>query len=205
MPIAFPLSMPTAPAIRNIRFRPLTTVAISRSPFTFTQQVQRGQGQAWSAEVELPPMKRAQAEAWNAFFLALNGPEGTFLLGDPDARTPRGVASGAPVVSGAGQTGQDLVTAGWAPSTPGVLLAGDYVQVGSGGAARLYKVLLDASSDAAGAATLSLWPRVRTAPPDATPLVLENAAGLFRLQEMPGWSADEASVYGISFTAIEAL
>lgn len=183
-------------------------VAHSRSPFTGEGDVQVHAGQWWEIEITLPTMDRAEAEAWNTFLLKLNGREGTFLIGDRSSDTPRGSAGGTPLVKGASQTGNDLNTDGWPASQTGVLLAGDYIGLGSVATARLYKVLDDASSDGAGDATLTLWPEITaaTSPADNAAIVTSSAVGLFRLasNEMP-WRVNEALHYAVTLAAISEV
>jgi hypothetical protein len=206
MPISFPLALPASPAIRRVAFGGRAVVGVSASPFTLSQQVFAHAGQAWQASVSLPAMHRDEAGAWQAFFLSLNGREGTFLMGDQAAATARGDATGTPLVAGASQTGNSLDTDGWTNSITGILLAGDYFQLGSGSTARLHLVLNDADSDGAGAATLDIWPSLRTSPADTDPLVVASPAGLWRMDSnTPGWDLDEALFYGFDFTASEAL
>ena len=206
MTITYPLVPPSVPGIRTSRLTANNIVATAVSPFTAEEEIQAFDGQWWSLEVGLPPMRRVLAEPWLSFLIGLGGRRGTFLMGDPDARAPRGSASGSPVVDGASQSGQTLATRGWVPNTSGVLLAGDYIQIGAGGSARLYKLLTDANSDATGDATLDVWPRLRGAPPDNTPIVTSDCVGLFRLADnATPWDTNAASVYGIAFEAREAL
>lgn len=113
MAIIFPVAFPSAPAPRSVVWRPQSVVAITESPFSLSQQVQAHQGQRWVVEMDFPPMTRAQAEEFTAFILSLNGREGTFLLPAFGGKTPRGPATGSPVVSGASQTGQVLNVTGW--------------------------------------------------------------------------------------------
>lgn len=203
MSITYPITLPATPAPAAIRFVPHAIVAVSASPFTGAQQVYQHQGQFWRAEVTLPPMLRADAEPWLAAFLQLNGRRGTFYLGDPLGASPRGVATGTPLVNGASQTGQTLVTDGWTPSTTGILKAGDYIQVGTS----LHKVLADANSDIGGNATLDIWPRLRSSPADNAAITVSNTVGLFRLMDndMP-WTEKPGKVYdSITFNCIEAL
>jgi hypothetical protein len=154
-------------------------------------------------------MIRANADEWNAWALKLNNREGTFLMGDPAAATPRGAAKdtpGTPLVKGAGQTGNTLAIDGAPASVTGYLLAGDTIQLGSGSAARLYKVLEDADSDAGGNATLTVWPKLRSSPADNDAVTVSNAVGLWRLAaNQSAWDTDEALIYGIRFQAVEAL
>lgn len=92
MAITYPLSLPTNIGIANITLSAENAVGISQSPFTYQQQVIQHQGQRWRASVTLPSMKRQDAESWLAFLLSLKGQVGTFLLGDPNGKTPQGGA-----------------------------------------------------------------------------------------------------------------
>ena len=140
MAITYPLALPTTKASSRIVFEAVNAVALTESPFTFQQQIQVHQGERWEARVSLPVMERADAAEWIAFLLALRGLEGTFHLGDPDGKTARGSLGGTPLVKGASQSGRTLITDGWPPSTTGVLLKGDYIELGTGANRRLYKV-----------------------------------------------------------------
>lgn len=157
----------------------------------------------WLATLDAPPMERADAMPWVTFLLKLNGQEGTFLLGDAAAKTPRGSALGTPVVSGGSQTGQTLVTGGWTASATGVLKAGDYIQIGQ----RLYMVLDDVSANGSGAATFDIFPKLRESPTNGTSIVTSNTVGLFRLASSDPdiYDVDRAKHYGISFSAVEAV
>lgn len=92
MAITYPLSPPTNIGIANIILSADNATAISQSPFTFSQQVIKHQGERWRASVSLPPMKAVDAEYWVAFLLSLRGQYGTFRLGDPNYTSPRGTA-----------------------------------------------------------------------------------------------------------------
>ena len=205
----YPLSLPTVTGIARIKMIARDTIGMSVSPFTGTQQVYRHQGQAWEADITLPPMKRAEAEEWNSFLLRLRGQYGTFLMGDPNAATPRGSASsvaGTPLVNGADQIGDELNIDGLPVSATGYLKAGDYIQIGTGASSTLHKVLEDVDSNASGQATLNLWPRIRTAPTNNASVTVSNAKGLFRLAaNESGWDINEASIYGVTFGVVEAL
>jgi hypothetical protein len=206
MAISYPLALLTHTGIRSIELRAVNAVAYSRSPFTFAGQAFAYSGQMWQADVTLPPMKRADAEQWVAWLVSLRGSLGTFLLGDPLGATARGVATGTPLIKGGSQTGGTINIDGATSGVTGWLKAGDYVQIGSGGTARLHKVLQDANSDGSGNVTLELWPQVRTAPADNASVTVSSAKGLFRLaSNEQAWSINEASIYGITFSAMEAV
>lgn len=205
MPISYPVNFPSI-GIRSMTIRARSVVGVAQSPFTLSQQVYKHQGQAWEAEVSLPPMKRDEAEQVASFLLKMNGQFGTFLLGDPANTSPRGVGTGSPQVGGASQTGNSLITDGWTINTTGILKAGDWIQLGSGSNTRLYKVLDDANSNGSGSATLTIWPSLRSSPPDNAEITLISPKGQWRLSSNEiQYSIDEASIYGITFACVEAL
>ena len=206
MAITYPLALPTHTGIRSVELRAINAVAYGASPFTYSGQAFAYSGQMWSADITLPPMKRSDAEQWVAWLISLRGHLGTFLLGDPIGCVARGAATGTPLVNGADQTGGTLIIDGATSSITGWLKAGDYIQLGTGTSARLHKVLVDANSDGSGNVTLELWPHIRTAPADNAAVIVSNAKGLFRLSNNEqAWSINEASIYGISFGAMEVV
>lgn len=205
MSISYPVAFPDL-GIKSMTIRAVSVVGMNQSPFTGQQQVYKHQGQWFEAEVTLPPMKRADAEQIAAFLLKLNGRYGTFTLGDPANTAPRGVGTGTPLVYGASQTGGELITDGWTVSTTGILKAGDWIQLGSGSATRLHKVLNDVNSNASGVASLDIWPNLRSSPADNAAITLISPKGQWRLSSNQSeYSIDEASIYGITFACVEAL
>lgn len=205
----YPLTFPTQTGVAAVEITATDVVSISESPFTFSQQVVRHAGARWSATIRIPPVKREDSEYWNSFLLRLRGQFGTFLLGDPNGATPRGSAAttaGTPRVNGASQTGNELAIDGLPTSVTGYLRAGDYIQLGSGATARLYKVLEDVDTNGSGQATLNLWPDLRSSPADNATVVVSGAQGVFRLATNDAtWTINNAGFYSISFAAVEAL
>lgn len=201
MTISFPLTLPSG-GIVDIQFKTQSSTAMTQSPFTGQQQVFEHAGQWWEAVVTLAPMNRATAAEWQAFFLSLRGRKGTFMLGDPDATTPRGTPSGTPLVNGASQTGSSLATDGWTPDATGLLLKGDYIQIGN----HMYMVLNDVDADGSGEATIDVWPRLRADVDDNDPIITSNCKCIFRLTSNDiGWSADRLSHYRMSFACAEVI
>ena len=194
MAISYPLALPTSIGIAEITLSANNAVAISQSPFTFQQQIIQHPGQRWTASVTIPPVRRDLAEPWVAFLLAMNGPVGTFLLGDPNAKAPQGTATSA-TITGAARSSSPTIT------MTGTLLAGDYIQIGSGVTATLHKVLQDKN----GTGTIEIWPALRSTASSAT-VTLTNTVGRFRLSgTQQSFNINDASIYGISFDAVEAL
>ena len=194
MAISYPLSTPTSIGIESIELRAVNAVATSQSPFTYKQQVISHGGQKWEASVNIPPVHRDLAAPWKSMLVALKGPTGTFLLGDPDYATPQGTVSSCTL---SGVAGDETVTV----VMTGTLKAGDYIQLGSGSSAKLHQVLVDQSGDG----SLEIWPSLRSGYTSAT-VVFNNPKGVFRLStNTTSWSIDNASTYGISFEAVEVL
>ena len=209
MSYSYPISFPTVSGIRSIVLRTMNSVGVSRSPFTYKEQVFSYGGQMWEADIVLSPMNREQAEEWVAFLVKLKGQTGTFLLGDPSGAVPRGSAAtnaGTPVVYGSNQSGGDIEIEGLPISTNGYLLAGDYIQLGTGSGARLHKVLTDVDTDANGRAIVDIYPNIRVSPSDQATVLVSDCKGVFRLgANETSWSISEALRFGISFEAKEAL
>ncbi len=194
MAISYPLSTPTSIGIEKVELRTVNAVLTSQSPFTYKQQVIAHAGQRWEASVTIPPVRRDKAAEWKAMLVALKGQTGTFLLGDPDYASPRGTVSSCTV---SGSEGDETVTV----AMSGSLLAGDYIQLGSGASSRLHQVLVDQT----GGGDLEIWPGLRGDYSTST-AVFTNPKGVFRLKSnVSSWSIDNASFYGISFEAVENI
>ena len=194
MALSYPLNTPTTIGIESIELRAVNAVAVSQSPFTYKQQVISHGGQKWEASVTIPSVHRDKAAEWKALLVGLKGQVGTFLLGDPDYATPQGTVSSCTLT---GVAGDETVTV----VMTGTLKAGDYIQLGSGSSAKLHQVLLDQDGDG----SLEIWPALRSDYSGAT-VVFNNPKGVFRLSNnVTSWSINNASIYGISFEAVEAL
>lgn len=193
MAIVYPISTPTDIGIAQIELGATNAVAVSKSPFTFATQVHAYSGEMWSANVTIPTVRKDLAEPWVAFLMSLRGQYGTFLLGDPNNTSPRGTANAATI---SGSLGDRSVTV----TMTGTLLAGDYIQLGSGSNAKLHKVLVDKS----GSGTLEIWPALRSNFSGAA--TLTNTKGVFRLaSNQTNWSIGNSSAYGIQFEAMEDI
>ena len=194
MALTYPLSTPTTIGIESIELRAVNAVAVSQSPFTYKQQVISHGGQKWEASVNIPSVHRDKAAQWKAMLVGLKGQVGTFLLGDPDYATPQGTVSSCTLTGSVGDDAVNVVMTG-------TLKAGDYIQLGSGSSAKLHQVLLDQDGDGG----LEIWPSLRSDYTDAT-VTFDNPKGVFRLSNnVTSWSINNASIYGISFEAVEAL
>jgi hypothetical protein len=194
MALSYPLDTPTSIGIESIELRAVNAVATSQSPFTFKQQIISHGGQKWEASVSIPSVHRDKAAQWKALLVGLKGPVGTFLLGDPDYAAPQGTISSCTITGDAGDESPTV-------TMTGTLKAGDYIQLGSGASAKLHQVLLDQD----GSGQLEIWPALRSDYSNQT-VVFNSPKGVFRLAtNMTSWSINNASTYGISFEAVEAV
>jgi len=192
--MSYPLATPTSIGIESIELRAVNAIATSQSPFTYKQQIVSHGGQKWEASVKIPSVHRDKAAQWKAMLVGLKGPVGTFLLGDPDYATPQGTVSSCTLT---GSAGDETVTV----VMTGTLLAGDYIQLGSGSSAKLHQVLVDQDGDG----SLEIWPALRSDYTSAT-VTFNSAKGVFRLAtNISSWSINNASTYGISFEAVEVI
>lgn len=201
------LTLPTSICFASIVMTLNRVVGLTRSPFTLEEQVFKWPGEAWSVEVNLPLIKgRERASEWIAFGLNLEGGFGNFLMGDPLGKVPMGVATGAPLVDGAAQEGTTLLTKGWTSNITGILLAGDYIQLGSSGASRLHMVTQNADSDGSGNAALKIQPALRTSPADSSTIVTHDTVGVFRMSDNDfSWGVAPGKIYKINFRAHEVV
>lgn len=199
MALSFPLAFPTVIGIGELEIVACSAVGMSASPFTAEQQTYVHQGEYWEGTLAWPArMPRELADPVIAFLCALNGREGTFLMGDPAGALPRGTWA-SPLVNGTGQTGKSLVIDNIGGLTA---KAGDWFSLGTGAATRLHKVVQDLS----GNGTMEIWPRLRSSPADNAPLSVGTAQGIWRLKEnRRSWSLRDVTTYGISVQIVEAL
>lgn len=206
MTISYPLAFPSV-GISKSAFRFLPVVSEAVSQYTGAAQVYKHQGEWWEGEVTFRTMNHAQVGEVKAFLAALYGRYGTFLYGDPDylAKGANGTLGGTPLVNGGSQTGNQLITDGW-PNSTTPLKKGDYFQLGTGAASRLYMMTEDAVADGSGNATLNFVPRLRSSPSNNQAIITAQPKGVMRLSENPAeWSSDKSSLYTVTLAFREDL
>ncbi|MDG4650120.1 hypothetical protein P6F26_16855 [Roseibacterium sp. SDUM158017] len=187
----FPVS-----AITNVVRELRAAVSYTESPYSFQGQAFDWGGRQWSCEIEVATRPGPSAKALSAFLAALAGPATVFTVVDP---TINNAGAGTVTVSGAAQTGNDLVTTGWS-TAPEV---GDFISIGTGAAARLYQIT--ATTGTLPAQTLTLAPALRSSPADGAAVEIASPVVALRMRDpVPvGISADGS--YRASFRAVEAL
>jgi hypothetical protein len=203
----YPLTMPTDPKPNQCVIKLDRASSSSESGFTFESQEFLWPGARWIYQIALPSMTREQAAKWASFLAKLKGSFGTFMMGDPAWDTPLGVATGTPLVKGAGQTGLTLLVDGCTPSITDWAKEGDYFQLGTGADSRLHMITEDANTDGSGEVTLTFEPALREAPTDNTPLTFIGAKGVFKMsaKDCASWDVSIGMEHGFSFTAVEKV
>jgi hypothetical protein len=199
------VALPSSPGLRSVEFNFSDSVALAASDFTGVTQAQQWLGaDMLSGTMTLPALTQCQADEWIAALMELRGMANAMLLGDPTKTTPRGNPLGSPafpatVTDVAGN--QAVQTTGWTPGKFGLLLPGDYIQVGY----RLHRVLGGpVNSDASGNATIAVYPSLREPPIANAALITSNCKGLFRrASNRTGWSADYTMLSRASFQVQE--
>lgn len=165
-----PISMPPSPGFSACRFGLETNTQRFESPLTNSVQRLVLGGAYWQATYTLPPMNRPQMAQWQAFLMQLEGGANTFYGYDPDAVTPRGTATGTPLVNGGSQTGSTLNIDGCTANVTGWLKAGDYFAVNG----ELKMLTQDASTNGSGQTALNFKPALRTSPSDNAAVTVTN-------------------------------
>lgn len=189
-------------AANAVEFTARDTVALVSSPYTGQTQAHAWAGaDMWGVTLTLAPMAQDDADGWIAALLEMRGALNPVQLADPMKLVPRGDPEGSPVAAGGDIAGSTVLnTTGWAANFYGLLLPGDYVQLGY----RLHRVVNQVNSDGSGNAALAVWPSLREPTLAGTPLIVNNCAGLFRLaSNKRGWSADVKRLSRISIPLME--
>lgn len=184
--------------VRSVERRLMTSTAVSTSPFTGTQQVQYWGAEWWEFQFEMAITQGANARKLSAFFAALGGARGRFLFRDPSIEIPPGV--GNPYVTQASASGNSLATAGWDLG----LRAGEFFQLGSDAATRLYQITEDVTP-IGSEAVLRFVPALRGAVQIGTLIGLDRPAALLRLTAPVPAVISGADLHRFTISAREAL
>jgi hypothetical protein len=185
--------------VSSLERRLVTSVAEARSPFTGTSQIQDWGASWWEYQIEMAVTQGATARRLSAFFTALGGLRGRFLFPDPSIEVP--VAVGNPYVTEAQVAGAStLRTAGWGLG----LGAGDFFQLGSDAATRLYQVTADIVP-LGSEAVINFVPPLRASVPVGALLGLNTPSVLLRLTAPVPTVIGRADQHRFTLSAREAL
>jgi len=178
MTTTYPIELPDGAKFKQIDMRLARAVGITQSPYSKVMQVQKHQGAQWMAEIILPPQLGIRSgRAWQAWINSLCGQAGTFMMGDPLAKTPMGTATGALV--DATTAARSTTLAGKGMSAGATLLWGDQFQVGL----HLYQIgkREGITADGSGDATLEFEPPLREAAGEDNEVIMLAPKGIWRL------------------------
>lgn len=189
--------------VESIERRLATAVSAQTSPFTGSQQIQDWGGEWWEVTFDVALTKGRNGRRLSAFFTALGGVRGWFVLRDPSAARPD-LAAMDIAVAGAGQSGNTLVTSGWDAEAL-ALEAGDFFSLGTGSDMRLHMVTADVAADASGVAVLTFTPRLRQSPVDMSPVEVAAPGVALRLTQPVPTRISRADSFRFSVAAREAL
>ena len=195
------MSIPVLPLtlVSSLERRLVTSVAEARSPFTGTSQIQDWGASWWEYQIEMAVTQGAKARRLSAFFTALGGLRGRFLFPDPSIEVP--MAAGNPYVTEAQVAGSStLKTAGWGLG----LRAGDFFQLGSDAATRLYQVTADIVP-LGSEAVINFVPPLRASVPAGALLGLSAPSVLLRLTAPVPTVIGRADQHRFTLSAREAL
>lgn len=159
----------------------------------------------WEGVFTTTELSSAQIAEFSAWLVSLKGREKNFYAFDPDRKLPLGSAvsaSSTARIKGVGQIGSSILSDGWLPSQTGILMPGDYIQIGSG----FHMVLEQVDSDALGGATLNFEPVLRVSPADNSAIIFENPVLIARMGALiEGWETGANKTGNISFSWEEVI
>ena len=198
------ITMPTSPNFVSASFGLKSNTQTHISPITGKIQVLELTGAKWYATYTLPPLTQSEAGVWLAFLTKLRGQANSFFAFDPAKKTAQGTPGGTPLVNGASQTGNSLVTDGWTNSTL-VLKAGDYISV-AGTQNQLFMVVADATSDGSGNCTITIEPSIRVSPENNAGITFTSPTCVMRLDAGDvTWNETVMQHFGITFSGTESI
>ena len=184
--------------IQSLDRRLVRATAVATSPFTGTAQVQDWGGEWWQYEFDMALTQGANARRLSAFFAALGGAGGRFLLRDPSHLAPLG--GGVPYVTQSPPDRRLLHTAGWGLG----LGAGNFFSLGSGAATRFYQLTEDVAP-IGSEAVIRFVPALRHAPPIGTVLEILEPKVLLRLTSPVPTRIGRVDSHRFTVSAREAL
>lgn len=151
---------------------------VHTSPLTGYIQTVGLTGARWTAQITYTGQTPANAATIEAFIVSLKGQQNRLTLHNLARPTVNGTGNGTPLVNGASQVGEGIITDGWASSQT-VLKAGDMIGIGT----ELKMVTADVTTNGSGQATISFEPAIRTSPADNSAIDITAPTALFMLTE----------------------
>ena len=172
--------------------------SISQSGITFTRFLSRHR---WTIKASYPYLTTDQGRALRAFVGAQQGGDKFQFIAA--SMQPRGVATGTPLVNGAGQTGYSINTDGWTPSIANIMRAGDIFKLGNH--SKVYELAADVSSDASGQAVLVTTTPLRMSTTDNDIITVRNVPFTVVFDPTPELPVRSPLLYSVDITMTEEL
>ncbi len=178
-----------------------TEVSMSQSGKRNTKQLG---GHKWQITATFRgPYTRDQFMPVFAFLLEQEGQFESFTFIPPDLATPRGAASGTPLVNGASQVGKSVITDGWTPSTL-VLRQGDVFKFA--GHSKVYMTTAEATSDVSGNLTIQINTPLAESPANNEALVVADVPFTMHLtSDISEYNLSKPILYNFSIKMLEDL
>ena len=198
------MTIPNFPAItaNSVDWGLKSNNQVARSELNGAIQVLALPGDIWVGTLVFSNKFDPEARILRAFITSMRGQSGRFYLTPPGYRRA-GTGTGSPQVKGAGQTGSTIITDNWNINQTGIILAGDYFNIGS----ELKMATADANSDINGEATISFTPPIRTSPADNSAIVVDSPKVTMMLQDdkQARWQVQPTPIYAASIAVEEVL
>lgn len=189
----------TRAAPRLVRWGLTSNTMSFSSPLSGAMQTLEMPGARWRCSFVMENLSDADAALLQALLVQLRGQANRLLLHNFARPTPRGTATGTPLVNGASQTGVSLITDGW---TAGItaLRTGDFFGVNG----ELKMVTADAVADGSGNATISFEPPLRSSPADNAAITTNKPLAIFMLSSPDsGWDTQPYRISNVPLDLIE--
>lgn len=189
----------TRAAPRLVRWGLTSNTMSFSSPLSGAMQTVEMPGARWRCSFVMENLAEADAALLQALLVQLRGQANRLLLHNFARPTPRGTATGTPLVNGASQTGVSLITDGW---TAGItaLRTGDFFGVNG----ELKMVTADAVADGSGNATISFEPPLRSSPADNAAITTTKPLAIFMLSSPDsGWDTQPYRISNVPLDLIE--
>lgn len=199
----------THPAPTSMQWELVTHTKSYTSPLTGYTQLLANPNSHWRAHVSYALHGEETVRQMTTFILSLNGPQGKFLFFPPHAKTPKGHASGAPVIKGANQKGSQLITSGWQQKNGDstVLKKGDSITILlANGHNSLHSLTSDAVVTSTNDAHLAITPPLRLPPRHGSRVITHDCFCVMRLanDKQSRFSFEKMSQASMQFELIES-
>ena len=164
-------ALPTVQGPVSATLSSVTSTRVSTA-HSLKRSARTNNAQRWRIAFSWSPMRRSIFMQFFAFLMAQRGQADLFTCTLAGQTTPLGSWAGAPVVSGATQSGRSVNLSGFTINQTGVAKTGDLIKFA--GHTKVYMVTADANSNGTGLATVSIEPALLVSPANGESLTTSN-------------------------------